>query len=104
MQFCLISSSFDIKISRENKVKELDGFKKDVLKWLDKAFEGRNNGALNGVNTISEKTGLSLEKCIQIRKHLSELKVNGGFALSADQGFCRANYPKDFIRNFIINH
>jgi hypothetical protein len=104
LEYCYISSALDIEIDSKSKVENIDDFKKDLLTWLDAAFDGRSNGALNGVGTISEKTGLSGEKCLQIRRHLSELKVNGGMAVVVEQGVCKTSYTKDFIRNYIINH
>jgi len=104
LQFCLISSSFNIVIDEKGKVKNLDEFKKELLIFLEALFEGRTGSALNGVNPISEQTGIPLERCYQYRKYLSELKVNGGMAISVDKGATTANYPREFIRNFIINH
>lgn len=106
MQFCLISSSFDIKINGSSKVKNLDDNKKELLSWLDAAFEGRSGNALNGISAIAEKTGMSSEKCLQYRKYLSEseLKVNGGMAITVEPGGTRTNYTKEFIRNYILNH
>lgn len=105
MQVCLILTSWNINpVSNIINTNTLSDDKKKQLKWLDAAFEGRNNGALNGVNTISEKTEMSVEECIQLRKYFSELKVNGGCAISVDQGFCKNNYDKNFIRDYILSH
>jgi hypothetical protein len=110
LQFCLISSSFNIAIDEKEKVKELDDFKKKLLIFLDALFEGRNKSGLkkdipvNGIRTISELTKMPEDECIGYRDYLETLKVNGGYAITVTQGGTTANYPKEFIRNFIINH
>lgn len=106
MQICLILTSWNINPAAKSIVNTdaLSDDKKELLKWLDAAFEGRSNGALNGVHTISEVTGLTLERCIQIRDYLSKLKVNGGMAIAVAQGASKNNYDKNFIRDYILSH
>jgi hypothetical protein len=89
------------KLVPENK---LSDFKKELLLFLDKAFEGRSGNALNGVEIISEKSGISKERCIQLRNYLSKLKVNGGMAITVGIGSSAAKHTKDFIKNFIVSH
>jgi hypothetical protein len=87
-----------------------DDFKKELLIFLDALFEGRNKGGLekniplNGIAVIANETGMPKERCFQLRKYLSELKVNGDYAIRFGIGFCKANYSKEFIRDFIIKH
>ena len=104
MQFGLIKTSWNINPHAKVTGSTLPDDKKDILKWLDAAFEGRSNGALNGVATISELSELSTDRCIQIRDYLSKFKVNGDYAIAVAQGASRNNYGKEFIRDYILSH
>ncbi|NLE05869.1 MAG: hypothetical protein GX638_13875 [Crenarchaeota archaeon] len=104
MQFGLIKTSWNINPHSKVNTNTLSDDKKEILKWLDAAFEGRSNGALNGISSIAEVTGLTTDRCIHLRDYLANLKVNGGMAISYKQGVCKANYNKNFIRDYILSH
>jgi hypothetical protein len=114
IQIILIWTSWDIdpiaKKEKTNSNVNLSGDKKELLVALDGFFDGKNGNGLtkeiplNGVDVVSKKTGFSKDRCIMWRNHLNRLKVNGDTAFRITKGVTYSNYPKEFIRNYILSH